>query len=126
MMTRNQIKAALERFCADPGRVISQELLCELAGIDPKTLRNIRTGAHDMAPTTQVRLERALKAIERGEVKIMERHDRTRYITYRRKPEPAVKRGLSLTMKDGRIAVRAAPVNPNCYTAPTFREELER
>lgn len=126
MMTKIELRAAVERFMADKKRVISERMLCELAGISPDTLRNVfKTKIYDMTPVVQIRLEKALMAIERGEVVVTQKWDQTRQVGYRKKPEPEFRRGLGLTFKNGRIGVKTGMQNANCYTQRTFVEELE-
>jgi hypothetical protein len=125
MMTRKAILAAMKRFDADKGKVISMRMLCELAGISHDTYQNVRDGRSPMTEVTQIRLERALGAVERGEVKIMRRPDQTKFISYRRHAKPDMRRGFSLTVKGGRIAIRTGLQNASDYTRTTFGEELD-
>lgn len=124
MMTKEQIRSALRRFDADPSRVISIKLFCEVAGIAVETYKNIRADASEMSVPVQKRLEAAFEKLERGEIKIMRRPDQSRYVSYRKEPKPELRRGFSITMKGGKIAVRAAVENANNYTRATFLEEI--
>ena len=127
MMTKRELRAAIDRFCADENRIISIENLCELAGISKDTFRNVfRLGVTSITIPTQLRLEKALTAIQNGEVRVMRNPDRTVTISYRRKSEPEFARGYGLTLKDGRIVVKTGLTNVNDYTKPTLKEELER
>lgn len=127
MMRKKELRAAMQRFFDDKNRVISERMLAELAGLSIDTIKNVfKFQITELTPTTQIRLEKALKAIENGDVVVTEAWNRVRNVGYRRKPQPEFKRGLSLTLKDGKIGIRARPVNANCYTEPTFREEFER
>jgi hypothetical protein len=126
MMTKVDLRKAVERFFADPNRIVSVKLLCELAGISDDTFRAVfQTKITPMTPTTQVRMERALMAVERGQVKVFKTPDRVHHIAYKRKAEPEFKRGFSLTMKNGQIAVKTGLINANNYRTRTFKEELE-
>lgn len=124
-MTKKELFAALARFEADPDRIITIRLLCELAGIHVDTYySSVQRREYEITPLTQIRLEKALKAIERGEIKVM-RKNRTKSIAWRRRPQPEFKRGMALSMKDGKIGLKIGLQNANCYTAPTFREEID-
>ena len=127
MMTKKELKAAIDRFCADEGRVLSIENLCALAGISKDTFRNVfRLGVTSITIPTQLRLEKALKALERGEIKVMRNPDKTVTASWRRKAEPEFARSMGLAFRGGRIVVKTGLVNVNDYTKPTFKEELER
>lgn len=125
MMTKKQLREAVARFVADPNRVISVKNLCEIAGISDDTFRDVfKFQKVSLTVTTQIRVERALEAVKRGEVKVQRLSSKHMVVGYRRKPEPEFARGYGLTMKNGRIAVRTGLVNVNDYTRPTFEEEL--
>jgi hypothetical protein len=128
MMREKELRAAMDRFYADKDRVISERLLAELAGISLDTLKDVFKLRRTMlTPTTQLRLERALKHIERGEVAVMQDGMKRRSIQYRKKGEekPAFRKTTRLTFRNGRIGLKVGPENANCYTAPTFKDEWE-
>jgi methylphosphotriester-DNA--protein-cysteine methyltransferase len=126
MMTKVEMYKTVDRFMADKNRVISMKMLCVLAGISKDTFVNVfKHKTTPLTPTTQIRLERAFEAIERGEVAVTQKWDRTRHVHYQRKAEPQFKRGFALTVRGGRIAVKTGLVNANCYRGKTFSEELE-
>ena len=127
MMTKKELRAAIERFRADPNRIVSVDNLCALAGISHDTYRDVfLTGRTSLTVPTQLRLEKALTALERGEIKVVRNPDKTVTASYRRKPQPEFARGYGLTVRDGRIVVKTGLVNVNDYSRPTFKEELER
>lgn len=127
MMTKTQLRAAIDRFLGDPNRIISVKNLCELAGISHDTFRDVfQIGRTPITVQTQLRLEKALKAIQNGEVKVMRNPDKTVTVGYRKKADPQFARGYGLTVKGGKIAVRTGLVNVNDYSRPTFKEELDR
>lgn len=125
-MTRDQVYSAVERFLKDEGRVISEENLCDLAGISYTLFKHIfKYKTRRLTPTIQLRMEKALGSIERGEVKVVRNPNHTVTVGYRRKPQPEFSRGYGLTVKNGRIAIKTGLVNVNDYSEPTFKEELE-
>jgi hypothetical protein len=124
MMTKKEIFAAVQRFRADPDRVISEQLFAELAGISETFFHKIFRYGEPFGPRTQLRLERAIKAIENGEVAVMQK-GRHRFVTYRREPRIDYKRNYGLTMKGGKIGLKLGMTNANCYTGRTFKEEIE-
>lgn len=125
-MTKKELRAAIARFMADNKKVVSQRLLCELAGISADTFQNVFVnGKTELTVTTQLRLEKALLAIERGEVVVTQKHDQTRHISYRRRAEPEFRRGFTLTLKNGGIGIKTGLQNVNSYRGKTFLEELE-
>jgi len=125
MMTQKQIYAAIDRFLADEGRVVSEKNFCTIAGISYELFKQMfKYKTAPMSVTSQLRLEKALGSLERGEIKVMRNPDQRTVAGYRRKPEPEFSKGYGLTIKNGRIAVKCAPVNVNDYTAPTFKQKL--
>jgi len=124
-MTKVEIRKAIERFRDDEGRVLSEALFCELAGIGLKTFRQVFGDGTNMSVQTQLRVERALKALERGEVRIMQGKGGVRTVEYRREPRPDIRRGYGLQVRNGKIGLKIGVENANCYTAPTLRDQLE-
>jgi len=126
MMTRVQMREAIKRFLADEDRVLSERLFCQLAGISKLTFRKVFHGGETLTPMVQLRVEKALKALERGEVRLMQNRDRTKYVEYRREPQPELRRSLGLQMKNGKIELKIGLRNANDYTQPTFKEQFEK
>lgn len=124
MMTRLQIRKAIARFQADEGRVLSDEKFCELAGIGYRTFRDIFEDGKNMSVPTQLRVEKALAALEKGMVRLMQ-SGHSKIVEYRREPKPDMVRGLGLQVKGGRIQLKVGIKNANCYTAPSFKDQLE-
>ena len=126
-MTRNELRLAVLRFRDDPNRVISIDLFCELAGISPDTFTAVFRDHGMMTKYVQVRCERALKSIERGEVKVMRGRYRKHTIEYRYgAPQPDLKRTCALNLSGGKIGLKIGVTNANDYTKPTFLEQLEK
>jgi hypothetical protein len=125
MMTRAEIRKAVRRFMRDDTKVLSQNNLCELAGISKMTFQNVFLYGHNMSDETQLRMERAIIAIEKGFVALMQYPDQSRHPEYRRQPKPELRRGLGLTLKDGRIGLKIGLENANNYRAPTLGEQLD-
>ena len=124
-MTKAEIRKAIARFRADEGRVVSEYMFCELAGIGYRTFRQVFVDGTNMSVQTQLRVERALKALERGDVRIMQGKGGVRSVEYRREPRPDLRRGFGLQVKDGKIGLKIGVENANCYTAPTLKDQLE-
>jgi AraC-like DNA-binding protein len=126
MMTKAQVREAVERFIADPNRTMSERLLCELAGISRDTFRDVfKHKIQGLTPMVQLRMERALTALEKGDVTIFQKKDRSRYISYRKEAKLPLKPSVGLTVKNGQIGLKIGPRNVNCYTSPTLKEQLE-
>jgi len=126
MMTKLEIRKAVRRFMSDQTKVISQNNLCELAGISKMTFQNIFLYGENMSDETQLRMERALTAIEQGRIAVMRYPDATRHPEYRREPNPELRRGMGLTLKGGRIGLKIGLENANNYRTPTLGEQLEK
>lgn len=126
MMTKADIKKAVRRFMRDDTKVLSQNNLCELAGISKMTFQNVFLYGENMSDETQLRMERALTAIEQGRIALMQYPDKSRHPEYRREAKPELRRGLGLTMKGGRIGLKIGLENANNYRAATLGEQLDR
>lgn len=125
-MTRKEIREAVARFKADPNRAFSEALLAEAAGISHSTFRLVFDKNNEMPEWVQIRMERVLKALAAGELRIMRNRDRTKYVEYRREPKPDMQRGIRLELKNGRISINPGLRNLNDYSQPSLKEQLEK
>ena len=123
-MTRKEIREAVARFKADENRVFSEKLLAEAAGISHATYRLVFYEGHEMSEMVQIRMERALKALANGELRVMRNRNKSKYVEYRREPKPDMQRGIHLNMKNGRISLSTGLRNLNDYSNPSLKEQL--
>lgn len=124
--SREELKARVKRMFADPYRGISRELFAELCGVSDWTLRRVFFDEDvPLSEMVQIRVSKALEAWERGEVAVMERRDRSRYVEYRKVAKPRLKRHMGLAFKDGKIGLDIGIRNRADYSRPTFEEKLK-
>ena len=79
-----------------------------------------------MSEMVQIRMERALQSLARGELRVMQNKNRTRYIEYRKEPKPEFRPGTRLQFKGNRISLVTGLRNLNDYSQPTLKDDLEK
>lgn len=124
-MTRKEIREAVDRFRADDKRVMSEALLAEAAGISLSTYRLVFYEGKEMSEMVQIRMERALKALANGELRVMRNRNKSKYVEYRKEAKPDLRRGLQLSLQNGKLSLKAGLRNLNDYSQPSLKEQLE-
>ena len=77
-------------FLADKERGISQEQFAEICGISVDLLKRVfLQQSMPMTEMTQRRVNRGYSLWKQGYVKVMRRPDGSRYVAFRKQPEPA-------------------------------------
>mgnify|MGYP003350887999 CR=1 FL=1 len=115
----------IKRFFADKDRGISIALFSELCGVDRQHMMDVFI--HERYPVSeyvQTRVNRGYLHWKQGKVRVMKRVDNTRYVYYRRAPNPPVwpKMGLKMTSEGVKISV--GMVNRHDYSEPDLKEQL--
>lgn len=122
---RKNLLHELRRFSEDETRGISLEHFADLAGLSPTTFRFILDGRLPMSEWSQIRLFKALTEWRCGDVKIMQRRDRTKYLDYNKEPKPVVRRTLQL-QSDGKVVkLKVGLRQRGDYSEPTLGETLD-
>ncbi len=125
-ISRIELMVRIKRMFDDPNRGISRQLFAELCGVSDSTIKRVFFDEDmPMSETTQIRVSKALEAWERGEVAIMQRRDKTRFVEYRKVAKPRLKRHMALTVRDGKIALDIGIRNRADYSQPAFKERFK-
>jgi len=125
IIPKNELKTQVLRFIDNKNRGISLRLFCELAGIDLRTLMDVFVREeYPMTEYVQIRVSKAYNSWKNGEVAVMEKRNRERFVTYRKEPKPALIRGYGLEVSDGKIKLNVGIKNRNDYSTPTLEEQL--
>ena len=126
-LTKAQLKAEIRRFIADLDRGISVKLFAELCGINKEHLLDVfYFRVHPLTEYIQIRVSKGYKAWKNGEVAVMQRQDKTRYVEYRRNAAPRVVNSTGLQVVNGAIKIRLGVRNLGDYSVPDLNEQLKR
>ena len=124
-LSRVELLRQVKKFIADDNRGISIALFCELCGISKTTLRDVFLDEKvPMSVPVQIRVNKGLREMRQGRVKIMQRRDRTRYVDYRREPQPVLKPQLGLVATSEGIKLRIGLKNRSDYSGVDLDEAL--
>jgi hypothetical protein len=124
-LTKQELFRQMKRFVKDRERGISIDLFCRLAGIS--TVQFYEVFVHRTYPQTemmQLRVSKAYQQWKEGNVKVMRRKDNTRYVEYRREPQPAMMPGMGLKVTPDGIKIKVGLVNRHDYSEIDLQEAL--
>lgn len=120
-----QLLQCMKRFVNDTNRGISIALFCEVAGLSEQHFYDVfYNESSPMTEQSQIRVSRAYNAWLRGELRVMQNKNKTRYVEYRKTPEPKIRRSMGLEVKDGAIKLKVGLRNKADYMQPTLEEQL--
>lgn len=126
VLSKAEIYRRMARYLEEDTRVMSVKFLAELAGISERLIFGIFVGGtHPMSEETQVRMSRALKRLERGDVTVMRNRNHTKYLQYNRDPKPRMVRGYGLKLDGGKITLNLGVKNMADFSKPTLKEQME-
>lgn len=124
--SKEELKRIIKRFCADKKRGISLEHFCEIAGVDLRDFRRaFLEETVNISEMMQVRVSKAYRSYERGDIVVYQNWDRTKTVDYRRRPKPVFQKSLGIVLTKNGIELKAGLRNRRDYTAPTFAEHLD-
>lgn len=124
---KRQLLVEIKRFIKDQDRGISLKLFAELCGINKQHLLDVFFyRKHPLTEYIQIRVSKGYKAWKNGEVAIMQRQDKTKYVEYRRTAQPRTVNGAGLQVVNGAIKIRLGVRNLGDYSAPSLDEQLKR
>ena len=127
VIPKKQLLIEVKRFIKDKERGISLKLFAELCGIDKTHLLDVFFHrSHPLTEYIQIRVSKGYKAWKNGEVAVMQRQDKTRYVEYRRKPIPRVVNSAGLQVVNGAIKIRLGVRNLGDYSGENLDEQLKR
>ena len=125
ILTKKELLRQIQKFCADKERGISIPLFCELAGIHKEHFRDVFVRqCEPLTEYVQMRVNKAYTQWKAGNVKVMRRRDLTRYVEYRKTPEPPMMAGMGLKVTSDGIKIKVGMVNRHDYSEIDLNEAL--
>ena len=125
VLPKKLLMERIERFLADKKRGISAALFAEVAGITEDLFKkNFTLKTHPMSEMTQLRVSRALKQWEDGEIAVMQGMYNTRFTEYRRVPKPRMYRHVGLQVVDGQVRMDVGIRNRADYSRQRLDQQL--
>ena len=124
--SKEALKRIIRRFAADKRRGISIEHFAEIAGVDHRDFRKaFLEDKLNISEAMQIRVSRAYKAYERGDIVVWQHWDKTRSVDYRDKPKPVFRKNLGFTLTRNGVKLNIGLVNRRDYTQPTLLEQFD-
>lgn len=125
VLTKVELKRIIKRFFADKDRGISIRLFCELCGVNEAHM--IEVFLHESQPLTEYIQRRVSKGYQEwraGNVRVMKNRDNTRFVEYRKTPQPPIYRSTGLKVTPDGIKIRVGLVNRHDYSELDLDEAL--
>jgi len=124
-LSKAELKKQMKRFIADKERGISIPMFCELAGINKDHFLDVfDREKHPLTENVQRRVNKAYMRWKSGIVKVMRRNDKSRYVDFRREPQPPIFPSTGLKMTSEGIKLRVGMVNRHDYSESDLNESL--
>jgi hypothetical protein len=124
-LTKAELLRQMKRFVKDSERGISIALFCELAGINKQHFYDVFVyRSEPLTAYIQLRVSKAYQQWKEGNVKIMKRKDNTRFVDYRKQPEPVFLPGMGLKVTPDGIKIKVGMVNRHDYSELDLNEAL--
>ena len=124
-LSKRELKRQIKRFLKDPDRGISQELFAQLAGINREHMLDVFIYETELLTEyVQMRVSKAYQQWKAGDVKVMQRIDRTRYVDYRKESKPVFVPRTGLQVTSEGIKIKVGMVNRHDYSEITLDEAL--
>ena len=116
-LTKIDLMRQIKKFLEDPNRGISKALFAELCGVDVSNMvKTFEKGEIPLSEMTQIRVNKGYESWKRGEVKVMQRKNASRYVDYRKVPEPVIAPSMGLKLVGGEFKLRVGMVNRHDYS----------
>jgi hypothetical protein len=127
VIPKKQLLTEVKRFIKDKDRGISLALFAELCGIHKTHLLDVFFyRCHPLTEYIQIRVSKGYTAWKNGEVAIMQRQDKTRYVEYRRAAKPRTVNSAGLQVVNGAIKIKLGVRNLGDYSGADLDEQLKR
>ena len=124
-LSKKQLLAEIQRFCADKDRGISLTHFCEICGISEETLKCVFIRQTDsMSEYVQVRVNKGYAEWKAGNVRVMVRPDKTKFVEYRKRRLPPILPDMRLQVSDGQLKLRIGPKNRHDYSVASLDGQL--
>lgn len=125
ILPKKVLMERIDRFLADKKRGISAALFADVAGITEDLFKkNFISKTLPISEMTQIRVSRALKQWEDGEIAVMQGMYNTRFTEYRRVPKPRMYRHLGLQVVDGQVKMDVGIRNRADYSRQRLDQQL--
>ena len=125
IIPQRQLLIEIKRFVKDKARGISVENFADIAGMSAKHFRDVFIEElHPMTYNVQVRVSRAYRSYQRGEIVVMQNRDNTRFAQYRKEAKPHYVRSTGLQVVDGQIKIKIGIRNAADYSQENLDEQL--
>lgn len=122
---KTELFRLMERFYADKERGISIKLFCELCGIGVQTWKDVFVyNKQPLSERMQIRVSKGYNEWLQGRVRIMQNHDQTRFVDYRKEAKPPLMASTALQLTPDGFKVRVGMVNRHDYSQPDLDEAL--
>lgn len=127
VLSKAELFRRMDRFQADSYSPISWRFLGELTGYNPAYLKTIFvTRENTLTENVQIRVSKALKQIENGDVTIMRDKTNKRFMKFNNKPEPRLAKSYKIKLIDGKLGLKIGIINKSDYSQPSLQEEMEK
>lgn len=124
-LSKRELTKHMQRFNADKDRGISIPLFCELAGISKTLFQQVFIwGEEPLTENVQRRVSKAYQQWRAGNVKVMKRIDRTRYVDYRKESQPVYMPKMGLQVTSEGIKIKVGMTNRHDYSEISLDEAL--
>jgi hypothetical protein len=124
-LSKKQLLIEIKRFCDDKDRGIGLGHFCEICGIAEDTLKSVFIKQTDpMSEYVQVRVNKGYAEWKAGNVRVMVRPDRTKFVEYRKRRLPPILPDMRLQLSDGQLKLRIGPKNRHDYSVDSLDEQL--
>lgn len=116
-LTKTELLRQIKKFLQDPDRGISHAMFAELCGINKFYMMDVFVyQTEPLSETVQIRVNKGYDAWKRGMVKTMVRRNQTRYVDYRKEPQPLLAPSMGLKLVGGELKLRVGMVNRHDYS----------
>ena len=123
VLTKRELMTQMRRFIRDKERGISMKLFADLCGVNKAHLLDVfKYRTEPLTEYMQRRVAKGYEAWKNGEVAIMQRRDKTKYVEYRREAKPRILPTAGLQMINGKIGIRLGMRNIDDYSQPPLFE----
>ena len=124
-LRKRELTLHMQRFYADKERGISIALFSELAGISKGHFHDVFIyKTEPLTENVQRRVSKAYQQWKAGNVKVMRRIDRTKYVDYRKESQPVFKPKMGLQVTSEGIKIKVGMVNRHDYSEISLDEAL--
>lgn len=124
-LSKQELLLQMNRFAKDANRGIALRFFAELAGVSLTHFKDVFLyQTQPLTETLQRRVNIAYRHWKEGRIKVMRKPDKTRYVDYRKQPQPPIMRNMGLKVTPEGIKLRVGMVNRHDYSESDLKESL--